>query len=127
MNIIKKTIFLLGIVFFFSMENWAQSEWDFIVTCGSEAENMGNVEDEKFIVGIKRCYKISQNTEFTFTWYNSEKESINEIEGLIVFVTPKSFDLTLDDYNVLKLTLKPGVYDMTFKFNMGYNLGCQVC
>ena len=121
MNTTKKIIFLLGIVFFFSMEIWAQSEYDFIVTCGGEEENMGNVNDEKFIGGIKRCYKISQNTEFTFTWYNSEKESINEIDGLFVFVTPKSYDLTLDNYNALKLTLKPGVYDMTFKFNMGYN------
>ena len=47
MNTTKKIIFLLGIVFFFSMEIWAQSEYDFIVTCGGEEENMGNVNDEK--------------------------------------------------------------------------------
>ena len=121
MNTTKKIIFLLGIVFFFSMKVCAQTyqENDFIVTCGSEKENMGSVDDGKFIVGIKRCYKISQETVFTFTWYNSEKESINEIVGLFVFESPESYDLTLDDYNVLKLTLEPGVYDMTFTFYGG--------
>ena len=119
MNTTKKIIFLLGIVFFFSMKVCAQKfqDDDFIVTCGGEVENMGNVV--ACSEGIKRCYKISQKTEFTFTWYNSEKESINEIDGVRVFESPESYDLTLDDYNVLKLTLKPGVYDMTFTFYGG--------
>lgn len=121
MNTTKKIIFLLGIVFFFSMKVCAQRyhDGDFIVTCGSKVENLGNVNDEKFIVGIKRCYKISQNTEFTFTWYSSEKENINEFGGVLVFESPESHDLTLKDYNVLKLTLEPGVYDMTFQFYGG--------
>ena len=116
MNTTKKIIFLLGIVFFFSMKVCAQTyeENDFIVTCGSEKENMGSVDDEKFIVGIKRCYKISQNTEFTFTWYNSQEETKIEDSGLVP--VPLSYGLTLKNHNVLKLTLEPGVYDMTFQF-----------
>ena len=114
MNIIKKTIFLLGIVFFFSMKVCAQTyqDNDFIVTCGSEVENMGNVV--ACSEGIKRCYKISQNTEFTFTWYNSQEETTIEDSGLVP--VPLSYDLTLENYNVLMLTLEPGVYDMIFQY-----------
>ena len=59
MNTTKKIIFLLGIVFFFSMKVCAQTyqEDDFIVTCGSEAENMGYVNDRKFIGGMS-CTEI---------------------------------------------------------------------
>ena len=119
MNTTKKIIFLLGIVFFFSMKVCAQTyqEDDFIVTCGSEAENMGSVLDVKFIEGIKRCYKISQNTEFTFTWYNSQKETTIEDCGLVS--VPLSYALTLKNYNFLKLNLEPGVYDMIFIY-VGY-------
>ena len=119
MNTTKKIIFLLGIVFFFSMKVCAQTyeENDFIVTCGSEKENMGSVDDEKFIVGIKRCYKISQKTEFTFTWYNSQEETKIEDSGPVP--VPLSYDLTLKNYNVLMLTLEPGVYNMTFQFYGG--------
>lgn len=115
MNTTKKIIFLLGIVFFFSMEIWAQSENDFIVTCGGEVENMGNVV--ACSEGIKRCYKISQETEFTFTWYNSQKEMTIEDSDLVG--VPFTYDLTLENYNVLMLTLKPGVYDMIFIY-VGY-------
>lgn len=117
MNIIKKIIFLLGIVFFFSMKVCAQTyqDNDFIVTCGSEVENMGNVV--ACSEGIKRCYKISQETEFTFTWYNSQKEMTIEDSGLVP--VPLSYDLRLENYNFLKLTLKPGVYDMIFIY-VGY-------
>ena len=75
MNTTKKIIFLLGIVFFFSMKVCAQTyqDDDFIVTCGGKEENMGYVHDGKFIEGIKRCYNISQETEFKFTWYKSQK------------------------------------------------------
>ena len=119
MNIIKKIIFLLGIVFFFSMKVCAQTYKDdvFIVTCGSEVENMGSVDDGKFIEGIKRCYKISQETEFTFTWYNSQKEMTIEDSGHVP--VPLSYDLRSENYNFLKLTLKPGVYDMIFIY-VGY-------
>ena len=112
MNTTKKIIFLLGIVFFFSMKVCAQTfkDDDFIVTCGGEVENMGNVV--ACSEGIKRCYKISQNTEFTFTWYNSQKETKIEDSGLVR--VPLSYALTLKNYNFLKLTLKPGVYDMIF-------------
>ena len=118
MNTTKKIIFLLGIVFFFSMKVCAQTyqDDDFIVTCGSEKEKLGNVNECR--EGINRCYKISQETEFTFTWYSSEKENI-KYDGVRVFESPESYDLTLDDYNVLKLTLEPGVYDMTFTFYGG--------
>ena len=121
MNTTKKIIFLLGIVFFFSMKVCAQTyqEDDFIVTCGGEEENMGNVFNCS--VGIKRCYKISQNTEFTFTWYNSQKETTIKEFGLVFSPLSLSYDLTLEDINVLKLTLYEGVYDMTFKYYRGYN------
>lgn len=115
MNTTKKIIFLLGIVFFFSMEIWAQSENDFIVTCGSKVENLGSVIECR--KGIKRCYKISQNTEFTFTWYNSQEETKIEDSGLVR--VPLSYGLTLKNHNVLMLTLEPGVYDMTFQFYGG--------
>ena len=119
MNTTKKIIFLLGIVFFFSMKVCAQTyqENDFIVTCGSEKENMGSVDDGKFKEGIKKCYKISQNTEFTFTWYNSQEETKIEDSGHVP--VPLSYDLTLKNYNVLMLTLEPGVYNMTFQFYGG--------
>ena len=112
MNTTKKIIFLLGIVFFFSMKVCAQTfqDNDFIVTCGSEVKNMGNVV--ACSEGIKRCYKISQNTEFTFTWYNSQKETTIEDCGLVS--VPLSYALTLKNYNFLKLNLEPGVYDMIF-------------
>ena len=112
MNTTKKIIFLLGIVFFFSMKVYAQTyqDNDFIVTCGSEVENMGNVV--ACSEGIKRCYKISQNTEFTFTWYNSQEEMTIENSGLVR--VPLSYALTLKNYNFLKLNLEPGVYDMIF-------------
>ena len=116
MNTTKKIIFLLGIVFFFSMKVCAQTyqDDDFIVTCGGKEENMGYVHDGKFIEGIKRCYNISQNTEFTFTWYNSQEETKIEDSGLVP--VPLSYDLTLENHNVLMLTLEPGVYDMTFQY-----------
>ena len=117
MNTTKKIIFLLGIVFFFSMKVCAQKfqDDDFIVTCGGEVENMGNVV--ACSEGIKRCYKISQNTDFTFTWYNSQEETKIEDSGLVP--VPLSYDLTLENYNVLMLTLEPGVYNMTFQFYGG--------
>lgn len=117
MNTTKKIIFLLGIVFFFSMKVCAQTfkDDDFIVTCGGEVENMGNVV--ACSEGIKRCYKISQNTEFTFTWYNSQEETKIEDSGLVP--VPLSYDLTLKYHNVLMLTLEPGVYNMTFQFYGG--------
>ena len=117
MNTTKKIIFLLGIVFFFSMKVCAQTfkDDDFIVTCGGEVENMGNVV--ACSEGIKRCYKISQNTEFTFTWYNSQEET--KIEDSDLVSVPLSYDLTLKNYNVLMLTLEPGVYNMTFQFYGG--------
>lgn len=110
MNTTKKIIFLLGIVFFFSMKVCAQTfqDNDFIVTCGSEVKNMGNVV--ACSEGIIRCYKISQETEFTFTWYNSQKETTIEDCGLVP--VPLSYGLTLKNHNVLKLTLEPGVYDI---------------
>lgn len=117
MNTTKKIIFLLGIVFFFSMKVCAQTfqDDDFIVTCGGEVENMGNVRVCEN--GIKRCYKISQKTEFTFTWYDSQKvTSIFESDGQFSFGSYYSFGLTLKYHNVLRLTLEPGVYDMTFQF-----------
>ena len=117
MNTTKKIIFLLGIVFFFSMKVCAETyqENDFIVTCGSKVENLGSVIECR--KGIKRCYKICQNTEFTFTWYNSQEETKIEDSGLVS--VPLSYDLTLKNYNVLKLTLEPGVYNMTFQFYGG--------
>ena len=118
MNTTKKIIFLLGIVFFFSMKVCAQTYKydDFIVTCGGEEENMGNVHECG--QGIKRCYKISQNTEFTFTWY-TQNTKIDEFSGVYVIGSYYSYDLTLDTYTVLKLTLTAGVYDMTFTFIPG--------
>lgn len=115
MNTTKKIIFLLGIVFFFSMKVCAQTyqKEDFIVTCGDKEENMGNLHDEKFMVGEKRCYNISQDTEFTFTWY-TQNTKIYKIDGVFVIAPNFSYDLTLDNYTVLKLTLTAGVYDMTF-------------
>lgn len=117
MNTTKKIIFLLGIVFFFSMKVCAQTyhDDDFIVTCGSKVEKLGSVIECR--KGIKRCYKISQNTEFTFTWYNSQQETKIEDSGLVP--VPLSYDLTLENHNVLMLTLEPGVYNMTFQFYGG--------
>ena len=118
MNTTKKIIFLLGIVFFFSMKVCAQTYQydDFIVTCGGEEENMGDVHGCG--QGIKRCYKISQNTEFTFTWY-TQNTKIDEFGGVYVIGFYYSYNLTLDTYTVLKLTLTAGVYDMTFTFIPG--------
>lgn len=118
MNTTKKIIFLLGIVFFFSMKVCAQTYQydDFIVTCGGEEENMGDVHACQ--EGIKRCYNISQNTEFTFTWY-TQNTKMYEIGGLFVIGSNCSYNLTLDTYTVLKLTLTAGVYDMTFTFYGG--------
>ena len=118
MNTTKKIIFLLGIVFFFSMKVCAQTYqyYDFIVTCGGEEENMGDVHACQ--EGIKRCYNISQNTEFTFTWY-TQNTKIYKIDGLFVIGSSYSDDLTVDTYTVLKLTLTAGVYDMTFTFYGG--------
>ena len=118
MNTTKKIIFLLGIVFFFSMKVCAQTYQydDFIVTCGGEEENMGDVHACQ--EGIKRCYNISQNTEFTFTWY-TQNTKMHEIGGLFVIGSNYSYNLTLDTYTVLKLTLTAGVYDMTFTFYGG--------
>lgn len=120
MNTTKKIIFLLGIVFFFSMKVCAQTyqEYDFIVTCGGEEENLGYVEICS--EGIKRCYNISQNTKFTFTWYNSQYNSINE-NNTVAFNNPLSYDLTLETYNVVTLYLDAGVYDMTFTYYGGNN------
>ena len=125
MNTTKKIIFLLGIVFFFSMKVCAQTYQydDFIVTCGGEEENMGNVHECG--QGIKRCYKISQNTEFTFTWY-TQNTKMHEIGGLFVIGSNYSYNLTLDTYTVLKLTLTAGVYDQ-YLVNFWFIISFLIC
>lgn len=117
MNIIKKTILLLCLIFSISMKVGAQKLFDFILTYGSTVENYGDVK--QYFENTKKYYKFETNTELTFTWYADGYENKKEI-GSYSGYNYISFDLKLpyysDCYNVVTLTLYPGEYDMTFNF-----------
>ena len=119
MNIIKKTILLLCLIFSISTKVGAQEFYDFVLTYGSTVENFGDV---RLLDNKKKYYKFETNTELTFTWYADGYENKKEI-GSYSGYNYISFDLKLPDYsdyyNVVTLTLDPGEYDMTFNFVPG--------
>ena len=120
MNIIKKTILLLCLIFSVSTKVGAQEFNEFVLTYGSTVENYGDVT--QYFENTKKYYKFETNTELTFTWYADGYENKKEI-GSYSGYNYISFDLKLPDksdyYNVVTLTLYPGEYDMTFNFVSG--------
>ena len=66
MNIIKKTILLLCLIFSISTKVGAQEFNEFVLTYGSTVENFGDVH---LLDNKKKYYKFETNTELTFTWY----------------------------------------------------------
>lgn len=119
MNIIKKTILLLCLIFSISTKVGAQEIYEFVLTYGSTVENFGDVH---LLDNIKKYYKFETNTELTFTWYAGGDENTKDLGGYWSESTV-SFELKLPDYsdyyNVVTLTLDPGEYDMTFNFVSG--------
>ena len=119
MNIIKKTILLLCLIFSISTKVGAQEFNEFVLTYGSTVENFGDVNG---LEDIKKYYKFETNTELTFTWYAGGNENTKDLGGYWSESTV-SFELKLpdysDDYNVVKLKLYKGEYDMTFNFVSG--------
>ena len=119
MNIIKKTILLLCLIFSISTKVGAQEFNEFVLTYGSTVENFGNVH---LLGNKKKYYKFETNTELTFTWYAGGNENTKDLGGYWSESTV-SFELKLPDYsdyyNVVKLKLYKGEYDMTFNFVPG--------
>ena len=62
MNIIKKTILLLCLIFSISMKVGAQNLVDFILTYGSTVENFGDVH---LLDNKKKYYKFETETNLT--------------------------------------------------------------
>lgn len=62
MNIIKKTILLLCLIFSISMKVGAQNLFDFILTYGSTVENFGDVH---LLDNKKKYYKFETETNLT--------------------------------------------------------------
>ena len=119
MNIIKKTILLLCLIFSISTKVGAQEFNEFVLTYGSTVENFGDVH---LLDNTKKYYKFETNTELTFTWYAGGNENTKDLGGYWSESTV-SFELKLPDYsdyyNVVKLKLYKGEYDMTFNFVPG--------
>ena len=119
MNIIKKTILLLCLIFSISTKVGAQKFYDFVLTYGSTVENFGNVH---LLGNKKKYYKFETETNLTFTWYAGGNENTKDLGGYWSESTV-SFELKLPDYsdyyNVVKLKLYKGEYDMTFNFVPG--------
>ena len=119
MNIIKKTILLLCLIFSISTKVGAQEFNEFVLTYGSTVENFGDVY---LLDNKKKYYKFKTNTELTFTWYAGGNENTKDLGGYWSESTV-SFELKLPDYsdyyNVVKLKLYKGEYDMTFNFVPG--------
>ena len=119
MNIIKKTILLLCLIFSISTKVGAQEFNEFVLTYGSTVENFGNVH---LLGNKKKYYKFETNTELTFTWYAGGNENTKDLGGYWSESTV-SFELKLPDYsdyyNVVKLKLYKGEYDMTFNYVPG--------
>ena len=119
MNIIKKTILLLCLIFSISTKVGAQEPNDFVLTYGSTVENFGNVH---LLGNKKKYYKFETNTELTFTWYAGGNENTKDLGGYWSESTV-SFELKLPDYsnyyNVVTLKLYSGEYDMTFNYVPG--------
>lgn len=119
MNIIKKTILLLCLIFSISTKVGAQEFNDFVLTYGSTVENFGNVH---LLGNKKKYYKFKTETNLTFTWYANGDENTKDLGGYWSESTV-SFELKLPDYsnyyNVVTLTLYSGEYDMTFNYVPG--------
>ena len=119
MNIIKKTILLLCLIFSISTKVGAQKLYDFVLTYGSTVENFGNVNG---LENKKKYYKFKTETNLTFTWYANGDENTKDL-GWYGEHNNTSFELKLPDYsdyyNVVTLTLDPGEYDMTFNYVPG--------
>ena len=120
MNIIKKTILLLCLIFSISTKVGAQEFNEFVLTYGSTVENFGDVH---LLDNKKKYYKFETETELTFTWYANGDENGKTDLGWYGEHNNTSFELKLPDYsdyyNVVTLTLYPGEYDMTFNFVSG--------
>ena len=120
MNIIKKTILLLCLIFSISTKVGAQKLYDFVLTYGSKVENYGDVR--QYFENTKKYYKFETNTELTFTWYADGKKNTKDLGGYWSESTV-SFELKLPDYsnyyNVVTLKLYQGEYDMTFNYVPG--------
>ena len=119
MNIIKKTILLLCLIFSISTKVGAQEFNEFVLTYGSTVENFGDVH---LLDNKKKYYKFETNTELTFTWYAGGNENTKDLGGYWSESTV-SFELKLPDYsdyyNVVTLKLYSGEYDMTFNYVPG--------
>ena len=72
MNIIKKTILLLCLIFSISTKVGAQEFNEFVLTYGSTVENFGNVH---LLNNKKKYYKFETETNLTFTWYANGDEN----------------------------------------------------
>ena len=72
MNIIKKTILLLCLIFSISTKVGAQETYDFVLTYGSTVENFG---DAFLLDNKKKYYKFKTETNLTFTWYANGYEN----------------------------------------------------
>ena len=116
MNIIKKTILLLCLIFSISMKVGAQNDNEFVLTYGSTVENFGVVY---VLENIKKYYKFETQTELTFTWYCNGDENGKTYLGGYGTNINESFELQLSTKNVVTLTLYSGEYDMTFNFVPG--------
>ena len=116
MNIIKKTILLLCLIFSISMKVGAQNDNEFVLTYGSTVENFGVVY---VLENIKKYYKFETQTELTFTWYCGGDENGKTSLGYYGTNINESFELQLSTKNVVTLTLYSGEYDMTFNFVPG--------
>mgnify|MGYP003456702786 CR=1 FL=1 len=119
MNIIKKTILLLCLIFSISTKVGAQKFYDFVLTYGSTVENFG---DPHRLDNKKKYYKFETETNLTFTWYANGDENTKDL-GWYGEHNNTSFELKLPDYsdyyNVVTLTLNSGEYDMTFNYVPG--------
>ena len=113
MNIIKKTILLLCLIFSISTKVGAQEFNEFVLTYGSTVENFG---DAFLLNNKKKYYKFKTETNLTFTWYTNGDENGKTDLGWYGEHNNTSFELLLETKNVVTLTLFSGEYDMTFNF-----------
>lgn len=113
MNIIKKTILLLCLIFSISTKVGAQEFNEFVLTYGSTVENFGNAHH---LYNKKKYYKFKTDTNLTFTWYIDGSEQGKTDLGWYGEHNNASFELLFGTKNVVTLTLYPGEYDMTFNF-----------
>ena len=93
MNIIKKTILLLCLIFSVSQKVGAHNYDDFILTYGSTVENFGDVHG---LENTKRYYKFETNAELTFTWYADGDENGKTDLGDYDEYRNASFELLLE-------------------------------